>query len=275
MKSMSLSKRLAKVSTAHRKRSTTVIPLRGSCDLWLDLEAVLPCHLAHHYHKYARRKTLGKRQSQTSVAIRNSGSGMAPYKTNLRAQRTRVFIQNAFTELAAKRGFNSVSVQDIAKQAMINRATFYRYYKDKYYLAEAIFKSALHKVDVAIGPRVFRHEHDLIYALADEGAQAAWAGLFDHFSSNSGIYGPLLSGKGSAWFLERMREELMKSFKRIHRTRQSVVPIEVARCFFASATIGITYFWLKGGMRHSAAQMAAWFRLMMYKGYMGVIAGIN
>jgi hypothetical protein len=50
---------------------------------------------------------------------------------------------------------------------------------------------------------------------------------------------------------------------------------EVARCFFASATIGITYFCLKGGMRHSAAQMETWFRLMVYKGYMGVIAGLN
>jgi AcrR family transcriptional regulator len=196
-------------------------------------------------------------------------------QVNPRAQRTRIFIQNAFTELAGKRGFNNVSVQDIAKQAMINRATFYKYYKDKYYLAEEMFKSALHKVDGAIGPRVFRRQSDLTQALADKRAQAAWAGLFEHFASNSRIYGPLLSGKGSAWFLERMREDLIKSFKRIHRTQQGVVPIDVARCFFASAIIGITYFWLEGGMRHSAAQMATWFRFMAYKGYMGVIAGLD
>ena len=218
---------------------------------------------------------MDKKQSQTSVAIRNSSPGLVPHKTNLRAQRTRVFIQNAFTELAGKRGFNRVSVQDIAKRAMINRATFYKYYKDKYYLAEEILKNALHKVDVAIGPRVFRRQSDLSQALAEERAQAAWAGLFEHFASNSRLYGPLLSGKGSAWFLERMREDLLKSFQRIHRTQQSVVPLEVARCFFASAIIGITYFWLERGMRHSAAQMATWFRLMAYRGYMGVIAGLD
>jgi hypothetical protein len=70
-------------------------------------------------------------------------------------------------------------------------------------------------------------------------------------------------------------EDLIKSFKRIHRTRQSVVPSEVARSFYASALIGITYFWLKHGMRYSPAQMATWLRLMVHRGYMGVIAGLD
>jgi len=216
-----------------------------------------------------------KQQSHRSVALHNGAHALTRRQTDLRSKRTRVFIQQAFIELAEKRGFNRVSVQDIAKQAMINLATFYRYYRDKYYLAEDIFKTALRKVDTAVGPRAFYHPIDLTRALADKKAEAAWIGLFEHFASNSRIYTSLLSGKGSAWFLDRMRQNLINSFKRIYRTRQSVVPVDVARCFFASATIGVAYFWLKGGMTYSAPEIASWFRLIVYRGYMGTISGLS
>lgn len=215
------------------------------------------------------------KQTKATVAIRNGKSVVTTRKDDMRGQRTRLLIQNAFVALAAKRGFNKISVQEIAEQAMINRATFYRYYKDKYYLAEETFKTALHKVDVEIGPRIFHRPSDMERALAEKSAHAAWTGLFEHFASNSRIYEALLGGKGSAWFLDRMRQDLISSFGRIHRTHQSVVPADVARCFFASATIGITYFWLKGGTRYSPSQMAAWFRLMVYRGYIGTIAGLS
>jgi len=216
---------------------------------------------------------MDKKQSHRSVAIRNGGHELTRRRTDLRGRRTRAFIRDAFVELAQKRDFNRVSVQDIAQRAMINRATFYRYYPDKYYLAEEIFKGALRKMDTAIGPRIFREQSELSLALADKQAEAAWTGLFEHFASNSRTYTSLLSGKGSAWFLDRMRQNLINSFKRIHRIHRSPVPADVSRCFFASAVIGVTYFWLKGGMKHSAYQMAKWFRLMAYKGYIGTIAG--
>lgn len=95
-------------------------------------------------------------------------------------------------------------------------------------------------------PELSRLHSDLTQAFADKRAEAAWTELFEHFASNSHIYASLLNGKGSAWFLDRMRQDLMDSFKRIRRTHKSIVPVEVARCFFASATIGVTYFWLKG-----------------------------
>jgi hypothetical protein len=176
------------------------------------------------------------KQSRSTVAIRDDGPVVTLKKTGVRGQRMRLLM---------------------------------------YFLAEEIFKKALHEVDASIGPRIFLRQEDLDRALAEKRAQAAWTGLFEHFAANSRIYGPLLGGKGSAWFMERMRQDLMSAFKRIHRMRQTGVPVEVARCFFASAIIGITYFWLKGGMKYSTSQMATWFRLIAYKGYMGMLAGLS
>ncbi len=51
---------------------------------------------------------------------------------DLRVVRTRTAIQDAFTSLVSERGFDAVTVRDIAERAMVNRATFYRHYRDKH-----------------------------------------------------------------------------------------------------------------------------------------------
>ena len=215
------------------------------------------------------------RQSQATVSIRNGRPVLSTRNTDLRSLRTKLLIQTAFMELAARRGFNAISVQDISRQALISRVTFYRYYKDKYYLAQEIFKSALRKLDASLGPLVILKQGDLARALAESRFQVAWTGLFEHFAANSRIYESLMGGKGSAWFLEGMRAELANFFRRIHRTRGGAVPAEAARCALAGGIVGLTYFWLKGGMKASPAKVASWFRIIAYKGYIAAIAGLS
>ena len=141
---------------------------------------------------------MGNRQMLKNVAMCNGKPGLAQRQTDSRAARTKIFIQNAPNELAQKHVSDRISVQDISKQAVINRATLYRYYKDKYSLVEEIFKGALRKMAVDLGPpHVFLEPTDLNRALPEERSQLAWAGLFELFASNSQTYTPILSGKGA------------------------------------------------------------------------------
>jgi len=55
---------------------------------------------------------------------------------DLRVRRTRQAIEKAFLELLAERDFQAITVQDIADRAMVNRATFYDHFTDKYVLFE-------------------------------------------------------------------------------------------------------------------------------------------
>jgi AcrR family transcriptional regulator len=55
---------------------------------------------------------------------------------DLRVRRTRMMIEKAFNELLLEKGFQSITVQDIAERAMVNRATFYDHFIDKYALFE-------------------------------------------------------------------------------------------------------------------------------------------
>jgi AcrR family transcriptional regulator len=57
-------------------------------------------------------------------------------KLDPRVRRTRGLILQAFSDLLALKSFDSISVQDVAERAQINRATFYKHYVDKYALLD-------------------------------------------------------------------------------------------------------------------------------------------
>jgi len=63
--------------------------------------------------------------------------------TDLRSIRTRKFIIESFIKLIEKKGFNNITISDITTGAMINRATFYRHFLDKYDLLEKVIKEEL------------------------------------------------------------------------------------------------------------------------------------
>ncbi len=57
-----------------------------------------------------------------------------------RVTRTRKLIRDALTSLIAQKSFEAITVQDIAEQATINRATFYAHYTDKFALLDALVR---------------------------------------------------------------------------------------------------------------------------------------
>lgn len=61
-----------------------------------------------------------------------------------RVLRTRQLIREAFRELLRTKGFDALSIKDIAQKATINRATFYDHYVDKYALLDETIEQAFH-----------------------------------------------------------------------------------------------------------------------------------
>lgn len=67
-------------------------------------------------------------------------------ETDLRVKRTRKLLKDAFVELLSERSFNSISVQDIAERAMVNRATFYLHFEDKYRLFDFMMRDMFRQI---------------------------------------------------------------------------------------------------------------------------------
>jgi len=201
-------------------------------------------------------------------------------KADLRSRRTRLQIENALIALVGQRSLDAISVREICERALVNRATFYRFFKDKYHLVEDLFEGALQRLSAEAGVLLFQGASDLTTHLGEKRVEAAWTEVFTHFAANSRMYSAMLGGKGSAWFQARMRSALVKMFAGLiqgknssRRTRE--VPAEIARSFLASALLGIIVAWLDGGMRYSPEQMASWCRRIGYKGFISVLSGLD
>jgi len=74
---------------------------------------------------------------------------MSMNEADPRVKRTRKLILQAFSELLAEKGFESISVQDVTDKAEINRATFYDHFVDKYelldYWISQVFRQEIEK----------------------------------------------------------------------------------------------------------------------------------
>jgi len=68
---------------------------------------------------------------------------MIQTKTDPRITRTRKLISDAFIKLSQSKSFSDISVKDITEEAMINRATFYNHFLDKYDLLEKVVAEKL------------------------------------------------------------------------------------------------------------------------------------
>lgn len=64
---------------------------------------------------------------------------------DIRKVRTRKSIIDSFIELLQKKRFESIKISDITNKAMINRATFYYHFADKYELFEVVTRESLLK----------------------------------------------------------------------------------------------------------------------------------
>lgn len=69
-----------------------------------------------------------------------------PKKTDLRVIKTQRAIYAAFFSLLNKKSYTEVTIKDIADEALVNRSTFYAYFKDKDDLVEQIIEKRLEPI---------------------------------------------------------------------------------------------------------------------------------
>ncbi|MGI6030402.1 MAG: TetR/AcrR family transcriptional regulator [Eubacteriales bacterium] len=68
------------------------------------------------------------------------------YRTDLRVERSKKLIKQAFLDLLEEQNFEEITIKDIASRAMVSRKTFYVYYATKMELYEEIVQEYLQKL---------------------------------------------------------------------------------------------------------------------------------
>lgn len=212
---------------------------------------------------------------------------------DLRVRRTRMVLRETLIDLIEEKGFDAVTVGDIAQRAMVNRTTFYRHYPDKHALVSGIFEEAVNQVFREIGPlppnleglRSTGSELDARAVQSYMDSQvAAWSAFFDHVSRHARLYRAMLGKRGSSWFAVQMRDYFAEAIRRRARLLSAsglkatndpnAAPAEFVIVSLAHWFVGMLAWWVESGMTTSPQQMTLWLARFAMYGYPSVL-GLN
>lgn len=192
-------------------------------------------------------------------------------KVDRRIERTRQLLRDALMQLIVEtenedgKSYDAITIQDIADQANVARTTFYLHYKDK---DELLFEG-------------MREIYDGLLSVVDWGLENPAEYMtrmgdptdFLHVAQHADFYRVMLSEKGSASFLMRVRQYLADSLlEQVLRPVvskmgwQPHVPLELLSYSMAGSLIGTMKWWLDNHMEMPPEEIALRLEQFLYLG---------
>ncbi|WP_156395291.1 TetR/AcrR family transcriptional regulator [Paenibacillus sp. Root52] len=165
---------------------------------------------------------------------------MAKGKVDLRVIKTRKAIKESFLTLVQAKGYDRITVQDIADEALINRNTFYLHYVDKPDLLEKLYLENLEKLNVCLDIAV-----DRIDDLTKDILASVLKNLLEAIHSNLTFFKTMLSQNGQSNLSNYLKETL----KTIILTGVETAPshnlrTRIALEYLTSGLAGVICLWI-------------------------------
>ena len=185
-----------------------------------------------------------------------------------RVKRTRKLLQQTLFELMQEKGFDAITVQDIAERSTLNRATFYAHFEDKYDLLDSIMREGV--------------EQALADAVSDTAAVSAatlntlcrtvfgyFAQLQDHCRPQLKQFDPLL---------EKAVQDILQGFVQrwLQRAPAAALPtgarVETVAAMISWTIFGVGSQWSRGLPTQSADELAAQVVAVLTEGVAPLVA---
>lgn len=168
-----------------------------------------------------------------------------------RVKKTRQALREAFVRLILKKGYDAISIQDIADEAESARVTFYRHYHDK----ESLLIDCLNTLYSELIQKTTRISAQNLMD-GDSPVQM----LYEHIEAQESLYRILFSSRGTQTVIERLRHHLanhaLTTIQNSGRVPQGDIPLEIVAYHAASAQLGLAIWWLDHNKPYPAAYMA-------------------
>ncbi|MUT64833.1 TetR/AcrR family transcriptional regulator [Paenibacillus sp. NEAU-GSW1] len=162
-----------------------------------------------------------------------------------RIQKTREAIMSAFVALLEEKGFEQITLNEIAQQANVNRGTIYLHYLDKYDLLDKCIETYLNL-------------HDCMpQNLSRLSIRKSLLNTFQHLENNAFIYTVLMKSKGIPTFRSRLLTGVHKGLAlqlemngpNTHMKKTIMVQ------FLVSAIAGLVEWWILEGRPYPPEEM--------------------
>lgn len=192
---------------------------------------------------------------------------------DLRVRRTRKLLVQALIELTIEKGFSAITVQDIAERAMVNRATFYRHYLDKYDLLDQ-YMNEIYELTASqeVVPATQRQ------AAGSGNLPVGLVSMLEHVQLHASFYRVMLGAKGDPAFVQRIQqysEMRLRSLLPSDTTtlKSKSPPLDLCLSYLSYAGVGVLTWWLKDGQSHTPEQIAAWLSQLNRETIEGALGG--
>ena len=163
-----------------------------------------------------------------------------------RIQKTRQLIMDTFISLLAEKGFEKITINDIAERANINRGTVYLHFVDKFDLLDKCIQTY---VDLLLN-----HCANSADARLDA---SAFQSIFEYLEKNFTIYKLLLGKEGFGIFSNRLYAITAQTVTEVIgiKSENHAFSNGVTTHFLASGFIGVLEWWINNSMPCSVQQI--------------------
>ncbi|NQX66309.1 TetR/AcrR family transcriptional regulator [Paenibacillus alba] len=195
-------------------------------------------------------------------------------KVDLRILRTKQSIRKAFYELIQEKGYEAITIQDIADRAVINRNTFYLHYENKPDLLHTCMDELLSEVKNVIVQCPINMNPFSISKL-----ETVMQAILEHISRNTSFYQAMLIQENRIHpFREKMeniiKEKLNEGGNPAAGKSSFVISKELLLEYLVSSFMGVIIWWIKNDQPLPASEVSSQFSRLVAYGRLNV-AGIE
>ncbi|KWX76132.1 TetR family transcriptional regulator [Paenibacillus riograndensis] len=186
-------------------------------------------------------------------------------KTDLRILRTKQSIRTAFIALIQEKGYEAITIQDIADRAMINRNTFYLHYENKpdllnTYMDELLgeLKNAVVLCPISMNP----------YSISV--LKTVMQTILEHISHNTSFYYAMLIEENRIYQFRTKMENIIKDklnegWNPAAGNSPLAISKELLLEYLVSSFMGIIIWWVKNDLPLPAGEVSSQFsRIVVY-----------
>lgn len=173
-------------------------------------------------------------------------------------KKTKLNIKQSFIKLLQTKAFEAITVGDIAKEAKINRGTFYLHYIDKFDLLDKIEQQLFQDLGTHID--LLQKNYSPPIDTFEHGQEQIASALFHAIKMNAPLLKIFLGERGRAGFHIRFRAAFSEKVRVNLEKNESFnsklkVPLDYFLSFITSAFLGLIEQWVQSNLDKTPEEM--------------------
>jgi AcrR family transcriptional regulator len=163
-------------------------------------------------------------------------------------------------ELIMQRGYDSITIRDLAAEAGVGYATFFRHYPDKDALLLDLLQRSIHDLTRLLPPGPDADP-------AEEGRV-----IFAHAAQHDQLYRILLRGEGTLALLEQVQAAAVAEvLDRFAGQREPAIPLEILAHHLVASIIALIGWWLQRGQPYPPERIGQIYAELIMQPFMALV----